>query len=416
VKRFYSNPRAFTLVELLVVIAIIGVMVGLLLPAVQAAREAARRMSCGNNCKQIGLAMHNYHSAYSQLPKHMGGTMPLVLSGGNLNPIGNFQNAPGHNVSRLSIFVGLLPFFEQQALWEQISQPLTAPNGAVFSAMGPSPYRRLHDHNTNGLYAPWLTNIPALRCPSDPGVGLPAQGRSNYNACLGDSNSNEVGNGPHNGNDPQGPRSHLEVSTRASARGVFVSRKVTRFNDVLDGLSNTVAGGEQNTDLGDRDITTQATRGATTDGPLYLNPRICADLNFIDPSRPRFWASTATFYGGDAEDRRGFRWADGSMISTGMLTILPPNSEVCGGNSLLQRGIVAPPSSRHQGGCHVIMADGAVRFITDSIDSGNTRSPGVYVSNAGVALGLEAGSQSPYGVWGAMGSRAGKESRPFEQP
>ena len=72
--KYSKHNRGFTLVELLVVIAIIGVLVGLLLPAVQAAREAARRMSCSNNFKQIGLGIHNYHSAYKQLPKHGTGT------------------------------------------------------------------------------------------------------------------------------------------------------------------------------------------------------------------------------------------------------------------------------------------------------------------------------------------------------
>src|SRR6056297_2239550 len=110
-----NTRRAFTLVELLVVIAIIGVLVGLLLPAVQAAREAARRMSCSNNFKQIGLALHNYHAAYDQLPMQATGTFHP-----NENT-GSGGSAPGHNARRLSFLVGLTPFMEQQALWEQIS-------------------------------------------------------------------------------------------------------------------------------------------------------------------------------------------------------------------------------------------------------------------------------------------------------
>ncbi|MGB0762300.1 MAG: DUF1559 domain-containing protein, partial [Rubripirellula sp.] len=113
-----KNSRSgFTLVELLVVIAIIGVLVGLLLPAVQAAREAARRMSCSNNFKQIGLGIHNYHSTYKQLPTQGAGTGELIVPGHYAH------NSSVRNNQSLSFLVGLLPFIEQQALWEEISNP-----------------------------------------------------------------------------------------------------------------------------------------------------------------------------------------------------------------------------------------------------------------------------------------------------
>jgi len=126
-------------VELLVVIAIIGVLVGLLLPAVQAAREAARRMSCSNNFKQIGLAIHNYHSAFNQIPTN--GT-------GSARQIGMADATNNSNRLFLSWLVPTLPYIEQQGLWEQISNPSTtvtpgqtlpgSVNGA-WPAMGPCP-------------------------------------------------------------------------------------------------------------------------------------------------------------------------------------------------------------------------------------------------------------------------------------
>jgi len=128
------NRQGFTLVELLVVIAIIGVLVGLLLPAVQAAREAARRMSCSNNFKQIGLAVHNYHSAYDQLPTQGSGTYGQPVTDATL------RQTPGQNRKELSWLVGLTPFFEQQALWEQISNPLVDPvSGGIWQPMGKYP-------------------------------------------------------------------------------------------------------------------------------------------------------------------------------------------------------------------------------------------------------------------------------------
>ncbi len=264
--RIDRRRTAFTLVELLVVIAIIGVLVGLLLPAVQNAREAVRRMSCSNNFKQVGLAIHNYHSAYQQLPTHLTGTRRIPTAGNWFSTFGDDCNN-----MMLSIFVGLTPFFEQQALWEQISYPnsvdLTNPGtlrNPPWPAMGPTP---TDENNTQGsgvnprntAYQPWMTEIQMLRCPSDPGSGLPAMGRTNYAACLGDA-LHYTDNGPFwfNLRGDAKPEVHQPsaIDIRAAGRGIFVPRIDNKFRDVLDGLSNTIMCGEIATDLGDRDVRT----------------------------------------------------------------------------------------------------------------------------------------------------------------
>ena len=178
--------NALTLVELVVVISIVGVLVGLLLPAIQAARESARRMSCSNNLKQLGLGLHNYHSAFKQLPAGCGGTGPTA------------GNDDLSNQRRLSGLVCLVPFIEASALWESISNPfLTDPveipdvpedeiptkggyshqrlmnemggkDGPLvdendrhyFPAMGPAPWRTRD-------YPVWQIGQPTHRCPSD---------------------------------------------------------------------------------------------------------------------------------------------------------------------------------------------------------------------------------------------------------
>ncbi|MGV3483700.1 MAG: DUF1559 domain-containing protein [Planctomycetaceae bacterium] len=401
-----SKQRAFTLVELLVVIAIIGVMVGLLLPAVQAAREAARRMSCSNNFKQIGLGVHNYHAAYDQLPMQTGGTKPGT---GNVAEFFGVPPERSHNRLELNWLVGLTPFIEEQALWEQISTPLRDPiTGGLFSAMGPCPMKGLGgaDGHSATRYEPWLTQVKTYRCPSDPGDGLPAQGRTNYAACIGDAQFRTNEGGMDNNGNTDSTRA---TGVQAACRGFFVPRKVMKFRDVLDGLSNTICAGEIITDLGDRDTRGQAAQSAMagTDGgnPMYNAGGVLSCRTFIDPLRPQFWNTTGVTLVGSTEQRRGYKWAVGRPMYSSFTTILPPNAEMCMTNTYHGSSGVLPPSSRHQGGCHVLMGDGAIKFITDSIEAGNSNSAQVYQGSP-----VPAGSKSPFGLWGSLGTRAAGET------
>ncbi|WP_372721014.1 DUF1559 domain-containing protein [Novipirellula sp.] len=400
--------KGFTLVELLVVIAIIGVLVGLLLPAVQAAREAARRMSCSNNFKQIGLAMHNYESTYRQLPLQGGGTATLT-SGREL--------APGSNSLELSALVGFTPFIEQQALWEQISNPYQVPAGEpgagnLYAAMGPYPGRsfsRLVASNA-GPYNPFESDIPTFRCPSDPGVGLPAMGRTNYGVCMGDSvDATNLGQ-IYNTNGTAKSTSIFQEAN-ASNRGFFKSQLKSAFRDVLDGLSNTIAMGEMITDIGDNDKRSTPVNGNSgPTGPLKSTGGALSCETFVDSDRPLFWDSGAPFTSSSVDNRRGYRWAWGLHLHSGVYTVLPPNREMCFSANWHQSEAVCPPSSRHQGGAHVLMGDGAVKFITDSIDAGNLGGRAmVSVDNQNDDAMSMPGSASPFGVWGALGTRASKE-------
>lgn len=194
-----------------------------------------------------------------------------------------------------------------------------------------------------------------------------------------------------------------------------------RFRDVLDGLANTIAMGEIPSDLGDRDKRTaiRHTNGAESQNVIVGNPSRCIDNNELDPERPSFWCpqnpvgcTTPVGLVSNSRASRGMSWADMRPCVQDVFTVRPPNSEAClsawSGNPAGNFSA----GSRHQGGAHVLMGDGAVIFITDSIEAGDQRHSVVYldgVNRSGGLPGAAEGSKSPFGLWGALGTRASKE-------
>lgn len=250
-RNFLRKKRGFTLVELLVVIAIIGILVGLLLPAVQAAREAARRMQCGNNLKQIGLAIHNYESAFKRFPHGSVNEDPRETAPRGL------WNAGRHRKG--TVLVKLLPFIEQTALYNSIDFNLDVEDQL----------------NAVGVFAATRTNmrnvpIPSYRCPSDGtssrGAGAVTQQNQLYNYSMSIGNQNMPGqygcaqfrdntagalraSGILGGNlFGNGGNGHGNSNPYNDSRGIsgVISRMdwSAKFKDITDGTSNVIAGGE----------------------------------------------------------------------------------------------------------------------------------------------------------------------------
>ena len=225
-------------------------------------------------------------------------------------------------------------------------------------------------------------------------------GRSNYVACSGDTFWG-VDNGPMEDNLTRSER--RAVQSQSVHRGVFIAHQDVAFRDILDGLSNTIIMGEIATDLGDLFATTTPKDAAWT--PMRNNPASQRSIG-IDPERPSYWESGTAGLPPEGFMGRGFRWAQQQGIYGQMNTIYPPNSPLIVGNFHRSPGFL-PPSSRHQGGCHILMSDGAVKFITDSIEAGDQTATVVWQNARGTQNA--AGVPSPYGLWGALGTRATKE-------
>jgi len=357
-----SLRRAFTLIELLVVIAIIAVLIALLLPAVQQAREAARRTQCKNNLKQLGLAIHNYENTYSVLP---------IQRGGNATP----ANDQVSNQNRLSGFVGLLPYIEQQPLYQQIASGGKLVGGTTVQPFGNAPWYR--DDTTYG-YVPFRAKIPMLYCPSDLASSGTSSGSTNHRFSLGttvfgrpDQSDATLGN-----NAPDVRASWWG----AYFNGMFANGVSPSLGEIIDGTSNTIAMGERCKE-NPSDSTDVLGRYAVTSAISASQQ----DVNAIGKACLATANGKSYVFSGGAAARDNYtpNWSDGGSAHTSITTVLAPNSAACTTSNDDWHPGVWTPSSRHTGIAQFVMGDGAVRGISENIDVNTFR-----------ALGTKAGRET----------------------
>ena len=342
-----SKKRGFTLIELLVVIAIIAILIALLLPAVQQAREAARRTQCRNNLKQCGLALHNYHDTFGQFPI---GTLHEP----------NFITSS--DPEWVSIHQVILPYVDQVAMYDELANLPQDPNGVGGGGRGRGwgigpPWHTANSWNTLSFMG---MPVPTFLCPSDPGPdvqnhepsgdwGQPAGGDlfvSNYLGIYHGLSDSAFKYGPGHAN--------YDPSTQpANQRAAFGLNWGAKIRDITDGTSNSMVMAEYVTGTKDdcRGYVWLARAGFqlmyVTQTPNSPNPEvgICWKGLTCNPTSGQVGTS-------------------GELVQGGILRC------VCGGDYF------ASPRSHHAGGVLAVLGDGSVRFFGESIDLGTWRNLG----------------------------------------
>jgi len=391
------NSRAFTLVELLVVIAIIGILIALLLPAVQAAREAARRMQCTNHLKQFGLGIHNFHDARKCYPG----------SGNALHGIydGSDGGASNVNPSSWSTHVVCLPYMEQAALYDSI---VALPLGAF-----------VNGNNLAVFPSELQQRVGYLACPSDGNATTPAsytwyieaginavityQGttKTNYMTSRGDGIWDHVYGCGHAATWDRGMFSPAEGQWFFN--GIWYNGKSKTFAAISDGLSNTIAMSEGVTSENGTDtrikggilspVSSLYTGDGSAEGGIAVHPGQCLIQRGLN-------GMLNTTVVSPVASVRGGVFSDGRIPITGITTVTPPNSPACMAALYGDHGWgIYPPSSNHTGGVNAAMADGSVQFLSETVDC----------NGSSATIRTYAGA-SQFGVFGALGTPSGGES------
>ena len=410
-RRRANWKTGFTLVELLVVISILTILLGLLIPAVQAAREAGRRAKCAANMKQAALAVHLYHEAHGGLP-----ALCCAYKRYSLTKKTDTDTEIGECGTRIF----LLPFLEMghvyaefEAFASTVAHGDQMPHVDVMEPFPPS-YPNLYVDGPHPRH--WASGvvIPVLACPSDGESGRIESPEIEYCHMM-------IEHGyPFDYTDWQFSRSNVmfnmgdaplyncDIDTPATERGAFTPHSWKSFPEITDGLSNTLCLAESITGrptdsmashrgvyAKQSDARRDVAEAPNARGPGegQIRPSRCFEaVNKIDPlrlDRVEEWALRGTF------------WFAGCPLMSGFSTNLPPNSLTCSLGTSTGGLVMGGVSSFHPGGANAAMMDGSVRFVRDGIDTGGLTDPD---SNQVLE------GKSSYGVWGALGSINGHES------